>query len=187
LGEGTRFTVHLPLIYAHRDSASLENFFETNNGTQEKKRKFEECLETKSLKILLVEDNAVNQHLLQRLLLKLGHKVTCASDGFEALTLFRDNHYDLILTDAHMPNMNGFEMVRRLHQMGLPEPGIISISGDASETIAAQWRECGVEHQLQKPFTSEQLVLEIQAVLESKQLRLINRIRGPECLACVAH
>ncbi|KAI8381053.1 uncharacterized protein BYT42DRAFT_604096 [Radiomyces spectabilis] len=69
-----------------------------------------------SLRILLVEDNIVNQKLAVKMLEKIGHKVTVAQNGKEAVNMFKDNHYDIILMDIQMPVMGGFEATELIRQ-----------------------------------------------------------------------
>src|SRR5262249_8984869 len=61
------------------------------------------------LRVLLAEDNAVNQQLAIRLLEKRGHTVVLANNGREAVEAFDNQRFDLVLMDVHMPEMNGFE------------------------------------------------------------------------------
>ena len=64
---------------------------------------------TKKLRVLLAEDNAVNQKIASRVLEKQGHHVTVAADGREALALLDRAHFDAVLMDVQMPEMDGFE------------------------------------------------------------------------------
>ena len=61
------------------------------------------------VRVLLAEDNVVNQRLAARLLEKRGHKVTVATNGREALAAFAKDAFDLVLMDVQMPEMDGFE------------------------------------------------------------------------------
>jgi len=66
------------------------------------------------MKVLVTEDNLVNQVLVEKMLKKLGCKVFIAKDGFEALIAYESQELDLILMDLHMPNMDGFETTKRI-------------------------------------------------------------------------
>src|SRR5574343_506390 len=66
------------------------------------------------LKVLAVDDNRTNLHILQVFLKKLGHDVTLAENGQEALECFRRNQPDLVLLDIMMPVMDGFEAARQI-------------------------------------------------------------------------
>src|SRR5262249_30564629 len=72
--------------------------------------------EPRSLHILLAEDNVINQHVAVRLLQKLGHTVTVARNGKEALTAVEHEHFDVILMDVQMPEMGGFEATAHIRE-----------------------------------------------------------------------
>lgn len=73
----------------------------------------------KSMKVLAVDDNRTNLHILQVFLKKLGHDVVLAENGEEAVRRFETEHPDLILLDIMMPVMDGFEAARRIKAMNL--------------------------------------------------------------------
>ncbi|MDH5516811.1 MAG: response regulator [Gammaproteobacteria bacterium] len=111
--------------------------------------------------VLLVEDNIVNQTVAQALLSELGYPSDIANNGAEALDLFIANHYDLILMDCQMPEMNGFEATygireieKRLSRNHTP---IIAITANALEGDKDQCLSSGMDDYLAKPFTLEQL------------------------------
>jgi CheY-like chemotaxis protein len=73
------------------------------------------------IRVLLVEDNVVNQKLAARLLEKLGCEVAIANDGRDAIEMFQEQLYDLVFMDCQMPNMDGFvatHEIRRLEKTG---------------------------------------------------------------------
>src|SRR5260370_7017421 len=88
--------------------------------------------QTVSLRVLLAEDNLVNQHLASRLLEKRGHHVTVACNAREALAAFENESFDLVLMDVQMPYMDGFEGTAVIRAgkkgSGLPVPMIPSTS-----------------------------------------------------------
>jgi CheY-like chemotaxis protein len=79
-------------------------------------------------KILLVDDNANGLSARQAVLEELGHRITTASSGAEALELFSRQKFDLVVTDFRMPKMDGLELIVRLRKSA-PEIPIILISG----------------------------------------------------------
>ncbi|CAN7468370.1 PAS domain S-box protein [Trinickia sp. LjRoot230] len=115
--------------------------------------------------ILVAEDDAINQKVILRQLGLLGHVAEIASDGCEALALWRANHYALLLTDLHMPEMDGYELVetiRREEPPGTRLP-IVALTANAVQGEAARARAVGMDGYLTKPLQLNRL----QAVLET--------------------
>lgn len=113
-----------------------------------------------SLRILLVEDNLVNQRVAARLLEKRGHLIVLATDGLEALIAFKKQDCDLVLMDVQMPKMDGMEATRRIREMergtGKHQPVMAltahAIKGDLESCIAA-----GMDGSLTKPIRPSEL------------------------------
>jgi len=111
--------------------------------------------------ILVVEDHAVNRLLLERQVSLLGYRVELAADGSEALEKLRNNRYDLVLTDCHMPNMDGYQLTREIRAMesarkSAPMP-IIACTANALPADAALCLESGMNDYLSKPVTIGEL------------------------------
>ncbi|WP_258177080.1 response regulator [Photobacterium damselae] len=70
-------------------------------------------------RVLVAEDHQINQIILNNMLTQFGIEADFANDGEEALNLWQQNHYDLLLTDCHMPNMDGYELASQIRQEGL--------------------------------------------------------------------
>ncbi|MGH9668202.1 MAG: response regulator [Bryobacteraceae bacterium] len=112
------------------------------------------------LRILLVEDNAVNQRLVMRLLEKAGHSAAIAADGLEALDALEREAFDLVLMDVQMPGMNGFEATTILRQRergaGRHTPVVAltahAMQGDREECLAA-----GMDDYISKPIRAAEL------------------------------
>jgi two-component system, sensor histidine kinase and response regulator len=114
----------------------------------------------RSIHILLVEDNCVNQKIATRLLEKRGHCVVLAGNGEEALAALAQRSFDLVLMDVHMPGMNGFEATTTIRERekitGLHQPVVamtaLAMKGDRERCTAA-----GMDGYLSKPIDVQKL------------------------------
>ena len=112
------------------------------------------------MRILVVEDNRVNQHLILALLRKRGHTTEVAGNGVEALAAIERGSFDLVLMDIQMPEMDGLEAVRRIRKaeaitgMHLPVVAMTAraMAGDREAILAA-----GMDDYLEKPVQLERL------------------------------
>ena len=118
-------------------------------------------------KILLVEDNAVNQKLAIRLLEKMGHQVVLARNGLEAYETSRLNRFDLVLMDLQMPVMGGLEATKKIREgelvTGLHLP-IVAMTAHAAREDERNCMEAGMDGYLTKPVRRELLATEIERV-----------------------
>lgn len=122
--------------------------------------------EIPGLDILLVEDNPVNQKLAEALLRRQNHRVTIAKNGREALELFRDGAYHLILMDVQMPEMDGLEATRAIRSLEKDRGGrthIIAMTAFDQEDDRARCLEAGMDNFLSKPIDTRQLSAAIAA------------------------
>lgn len=121
-------------------------------------------------RILLVEDNAVNQRLAVTLLQKAGHQVEVAKNGRIALELLEQESYALVLMDIQMPEMDGFEATKRIREKNNhPRLPIIAmtanaLSGDYERCIAA-----GMDDYITKPLKVNELQSTVRRWIEEKQ------------------
>ena len=128
----------------------------------------DEKLSSRQLRILLAEDNPVNQRLAVRVLEKMGHLVALAQTGKEALEALRTGKFDLVLMDLQMPEMDGFAAtreIRKAEQGGQDHLPVIAMTahamkGDREECLAA-----GMDAYLAKPIKSEELRHVIKRVM----------------------
>ena len=102
-------------------------------------------------KVLVVDDCSVNLCLLAAILKKEGCKTDTAKDGVEAFSKATNNNYDLIFTDIRMPNMNGYELSKKLREKGYEKP-IIAVT---SEKDSRTREEAGIDGYIKKPIQSE--------------------------------
>jgi signal transduction histidine kinase/ActR/RegA family two-component response regulator len=110
-------------------------------------------------RILLVEDNPVNQLVAKGMLSKLGCEVVVSSHGGEALQQLERNHFDLVLMDCNMPVMDGYEATRLIRQSGRwPNLPIIALTANAMPEEREHCRNAGMNDYLAKPFHKEELM-----------------------------
>lgn len=109
----------------------------------------------KSLRILVAEDNGVNQLIIRKMLEKLGHSVFIVGNGLEAVNMFKETSYDLILMDHHMPVMDGMEAVRLIRKMESPgsHTPILGFTANVLEESQLAFSEAGVDDFVLKPVT----------------------------------
>jgi signal transduction histidine kinase/CheY-like chemotaxis protein/streptogramin lyase len=111
------------------------------------------------LRILLAEDNAVNQKLALRVLSKLGYtEVMVAQNGLEAVEKFDELFYDLILMDVQMPEMDGLEATRLIRLKHYQQPVIISMTANAMAEDREACMKAGMDDYISKPVKLEVLV-----------------------------
>lgn len=110
------------------------------------------------LRILMAEDNAINQRVGKLILQRAGFEIDLVSDGSEAVEAHRANPYDLILMDCQMPTMDGFEASRHIRHLGQKQPVIVAVTANALVGERERCLSAGMDDYLSKPFQAEQLV-----------------------------
>jgi len=133
-------------------------------------------LEGTSLRILVAEDNAVNQRLAKRLLEKHGHHVTIAADGREAVAaLERSNwEFDAVLMDIQMPEMDGLDATREIRKIeltGTKHIPIIALTAHAMKRDQERCLAAGMDRHLSKPIQKDVLLQVLQEIADGKLLR----------------
>ena len=124
-------------------------------------------------RILLAEDNAINQEVASAMLESVGCEVVAVDDGQKALQAIQAGHFDLVLMDCQMPNMDGFEATRTIRQESAkyPQIPIVALTADIQHGITDQCRQAGMDDYLSKPFTHESLLEMIVKWLPQKVYR----------------
>jgi len=137
----------------------------TRHSLRETKRK---------LNLLLAEDNKVNQTLAIRLLEKLGHKVTLANNGIEALHHWQAGKFDAILMDVDMPEMNGYEateQIRKQEKVGGAHIPIVAMTAHAMQGAREECLRHGMDGYLTKPIDNEALWRELDILAQGVDAR----------------
>jgi CheY-like chemotaxis protein len=118
------------------------------------------CLEgNEQLKILLVEDNEVNQKVAQAMLKRLGYRADLAVNGLEALHALENQRYEVVLMDIQMPEMDGLEATRAIRAGWPPaeQPYIIAITAYALLYSVDMCLQAGMNDYIVKPLNMEEL------------------------------
>jgi CheY-like chemotaxis protein len=153
-GQGSIFTIYLPASISSSGDSSLSTKSEANirgNG------------ET----ILVVDDEAAVRQIARTVLTALNFQVVTAADGTEALVKVAEKRAELraVITDMHMPHMDGLTFVRVLKHM-VPAAGIIVSSGRLDEREGNEFKTLGVTALLGKPFTQEKLIEALKTIFK---------------------
>ncbi len=125
----------------------------TNNDAQQESQPVQ-----RRGRVLLVEDNPVNQLVAKGMLGKLGCDVVVAAHGAEALDQLEHDEFDLVLMDCNMPVMDGYEASRQIRQSGRwPHLPIVALTANAMSEERERCRAAGMSDYLAKPFRREEL------------------------------
>jgi signal transduction histidine kinase/DNA-binding response OmpR family regulator len=115
---------------------------------------------TEALRILLAEDNLVNQRLAKRLLEKRGHRVVVAANGREALEALQKESFDLVLMDVQMPEMDGLEAIARIREKEVRTGGhqpVVALTAHAMKGDMERGLSAGMDGYLTKPIRPQEL------------------------------
>ena len=142
VSKGTSFTVELELPIDYAGIELTEN---------------KEIPDLSALSVLIVDDNKLNTFILEKCLkqLKIGSEV--AYNGIEALEKTREQYYDLVFMDVHMPELDGFETTRRIRQF-YKNTLIIGLSADATNSAMTEGLRSGMDYYLTKPLDRNKLI-----------------------------
>jgi CheY-like chemotaxis protein len=110
-----------------------------------------------ALRILLAEDNIVNQKVMLRMLNKLGYLADVACNGLEVLQALECQSYDVILMDIQMPEMDGIETARKIREVWLDGPKIVAITAYALQGDREKCLAVGMDDYISKPVKLEEL------------------------------
>lgn len=153
LGYGSRFYIQLPLQEVKREGVVIQRAKAVRSPVP--------SISLGKGKILVVEDNKINRLVIQQQLEALGCQADLATNGYDGLQRWRAGDYDLILSDCHMPEMNGLEMSASIraeeHEKGLKRIPIIAITASTQPQQEVDCRAAGMDDFLTKPVRLEEL------------------------------
>lgn len=109
-------------------------------------------------RILMAEDNPINQRVGKLILQRAGYTIDLVANGREATEAHQEHCYHLILMDCQMPVMDGFEASRQIRALDRPQPVIIAVTANALVGEREKCLQAGMDDYLSKPFQAEQLV-----------------------------
>ena len=123
------------------------------------------------MRILLVEDNLLNQKVVIYNLKKYNYDITAVINGTDAINFVSNNKVDLILMDLMLPEMNGFEITEKIRKMEAEngvenQVPIIALTANTLDNDRDKCMEVGMNEYLSKPFTAIQLVEKIQKFIQ---------------------
>ena len=124
------------------------------------------------LRILLAEDNVVNQRLTSRLLEKMGHTVTIAGNGQIALQFMAEEDFDLVAMDMQMPIMDGLEATEKIRvneKKSGRHVAIVAMTANAFEEDRERCRQAGMDGYIAKPVSSKSIETEILRVMAAQE------------------
>jgi two-component system response regulator HydG len=121
-------------------------------------------------RILVVDDEATARNGLGKLLEQEGYLIDLAADGQEALTQITENPPALVISDLKMPNMDGMELLKQLHERSIEVPVVVATAfGEVSTAVAAM--RAGAEDYLTKPIDFDALLLVVERTLAREELK----------------
>ena len=130
--------------------------------------------EQRDARLLIAEDEANLRLVLQKELQRLGYRVQAANDGEAALRKLEESNVDVLLCDINMPNMDGMQLLRRIHERPNP-PEVIMLTGQGTIETAVEAMKLGAYDYLTKPYSINELDVRVRQAAEKRNLRVDNQ------------
>jgi len=157
VGKGTTFTILLPMELEGKEESIPPSLI----------RKGREA------RILVIDDEETVRSVLSRILFQNNHQVTVAEDGEEGIRLFKENEFDMVLTDLGMPGMSGWEVCRTIKRIS-PHTPVGMITGWEAEVDQAKMEESGIDFVIPKPFQFYQILKVVDDTIASREKPLMG-------------
>ena len=124
------------------------------------------------LKLLVAEDNLINQKLILHILNRLGYTPDMAGNGLEALEAVQKYCYDIILMDVQMPEMDGLEATEIIRKQNIKQPVIIALTANTMQGDQEECLRAGMNDYISKPLKLEKLVTLLEKWSKEKTEKL---------------
>ena len=159
LGKGTTFYFEIPLEYTSVKEATENKvtYFEGNKKD----------VDLTNVKILVVEDNKINQMITKKILTKMNLKCDIIDNGEDAVDMIKANNYDIILMDIHMPGISGIEATKRVRVFD-KKLSIFALTAVTIEDKMHEFDEAGFTDIIPKPFRQEEFEKKLYNALAKK-------------------
>jgi DNA-binding NtrC family response regulator len=120
------------------------------------------------LRILLIDDDYVLRSACENILTEAGYEVVSGRNAEEGLRHLKEGHFDIAITDYHMPSMNGLEFMRVIRSTS-PQTDVIMITGYATIEMAVEAMRYGAFDYIQKPFNPDQLLSTVKSLVQKRE------------------
>ncbi|MCF7567199.1 ATP-binding protein [Sabulilitoribacter arenilitoris] len=160
LGEGTTFYFEIPLEYSSTEEPNEIGSTYFDGDTSE--------LDLTNVKILVVEDNKINQMITKKILTKMNLVCDIVDNGEEAVEMIKANKYNIILMDIHMPGISGIEATKRVRAFD-KELTIFALTAVTIEDKMHEFEEAGFTDIIPKPFKQEEFEKKLYNALARKK------------------
>jgi CheY-like chemotaxis protein len=127
-------------------------------------------MEKRNKRILVVDDERNIRDILSRMLSILGFEVAVAGTGNDALNIFLNNSIALVLTDLHMPGMDGWTLASHIKEQS-PNTPIVVMTGSEKEPVIEKLKESRVDSVVFKPFTMKSIKKNVRDILDNSALK----------------
>ncbi|MFK7781589.1 ATP-binding protein [Psychroserpens sp.] len=158
LGKGTTFFFEIPLTYAPEEVKIIKEDYSKNISK----------LDISNIKILIVEDNKINQMITKKILNKMGLECEIVDNGEAAVEKVREHTYDVVLMDIHMPGISGLEATKIIRTFD-KELTIFALTAVTLEDKMHEFDEAGFDDIISKPFKQEDFEKKLYEVLAENE------------------
>jgi hypothetical protein len=164
LDKGTTFYFEIPLEYTSVKEAKEKKVTYFEGNTKD--------IDLTNVKILVVEDNKINQMITKKILTKMNLKCDIIDNGEDAVDMIKANKYDIILMDIHMPGISGIEATKRVRSFD-KELTIYALTAVTIEDKMHEFEEAGFTDIIPKPFKQEEFEKKLYNALAGKKIKSV--------------